>query len=243
MSSFFTIWRKELAGCFLSPVAYVTMVLFLSVSSGTFLIGVTGNEGTTTMLTVILYSSVMTWMTVLITVICMRLFSEEKSSGTIEPLMTAPVTETAIVLGKYAGALSFLVIVAMPVIGSVYILAEMSPGITFVDRGALVAGGLMVCLICGFCIAAGLLISLTTRNQIVAAICCFCFAWLVLLMGWLVSNMPVNAESAAKYLGADRHLETFCRGIVDTRPVVLYLSGTAFILFVAVRVLESRRWR
>ncbi|MCK5849947.1 MAG: ABC transporter permease subunit [Kiritimatiellae bacterium] len=243
MRNFFTIWNKELAGCFLSPVAYVTMVLFLAASSGTFMMGVIRNENLAATLPSILFASIMVWLSVLITVISMRLFTEEKRSGTIEPLMTAPVTEAAVVLGKYAGAMSFMMIVTLPVLGCLYILAEMSPAITSVDHYSVLTGYGIVLLISSLCVAIGLLISLTTKNQIVAAICCFCIVWMVLLVGWFISNLPINAEEIAGYLAAENHMDNFCRGIVDTRPIVLYLSGTIFVLFVAVRTLESRRWR
>ena len=244
MRNFLTIWRKELAGCFLSPVAYVTMVLFLGVVGGTFMTGVIRNEGMDATLPSILYSAIVIWLTVLITVICMRLFTEEKRAGTIETLMTAPVTEAAVILGKYAGALTFLAVATVPAVGCIYILAEMSPGIQSIDHGALLAGGLIVFLISGLCVSVGLVISLTTRNQIIAAICCFAAVWLVLLAGWLITVLPYgNLESLADYLAADGHLADFSRGMVDTRPIVLYVSGTVFMLFAAVRMLESRRWR
>lgn len=243
MRSFFTIWCKELAGSFLSPVAYVTMVLFLVASSATFMLGVVRNENSAATLPALLFASIMIWLSVLITVISMRLFTEEKQSGTIEPLMTAPVTEAAVVLGKYAGAMTFMIIVTLPVIGCLYILARMSPAITYVDHYSVITGYGIVLLISSLCVAIGLLISLTTKNQIVAAICCFCAVWLVLLVGWFVSNLPINAENIVGYLSAEDHMDNFCRGIVDTRPIVLYLSSTFFMLFVSVRVFESRRWR
>lgn len=244
MRNFFTIWRRELAGCFLSPVAYVTMVLFIGAAGGTFMTGVIRNNGSQATLPAILYSSVLMWATVLITVISMRLFTEEKRSGTIETLMTAPVTETAVVLGKYAGALTFLLVVTVPVVGCMYILAEMSPGVEAIDTGCVLAGGLIVLLISGLCVSVGLVISLTTKNQIIAAICCFAAIWLVILAGWLITVLPCGGGAGlADYIATDNHLGEFSRGIVDTRAVALYLSGTVFMLFVGVRMLESRRWR
>lgn len=244
MRNFFTIWRRELAGCFLSPVAYVTMVLFIGAAGGTFMTGVVQQEGRQATLPGILYSAVVMWGTVLITVISMRLFTEEKRSGTIETLMTAPVTESAVVLGKYAGALTFFTIVTVPVVGCVFILAEMSPEIRMIDTGSLLAGGLMVLLISSMCVSVGLVISMTTTNQIIAAICCFAAVWLVLLAGWLIMVLPLGCgEALAKYIAADGHLYDFSRGILDTRAIVIYVSGTVFMLFVAVRMLESRRWR
>ena len=92
------------------------------------------------------------------------------------------------------------------------------------------------------CIGIGLLVSLMTRNQIIAAICSFCAIWFVLLFGWLMSALPFGLEGLADYLSAMNHIEDFVRGSIDTRPLVLYVSGTVFTLFLSVRVLESRRW-
>jgi len=244
MRNFFTIWRRELAGCFLSPVAYVTMVLFIGAAGGTFMTGVVRHEGVQSSLPELLYSAIMIWGTVLITVISMRLFTEEKRAGTIETLMTAPVTESAVVLGKYAGALAFFMVVTAPVVGCAYILARMSPTIGTIDTGCMLAGGLMVLLVSSACVSVGLVISLTTRNQIIAAICCFAAIWLVILAGWLIKVLPCGGgEALVEYISSDHHLYNFSRGIVDTRPIILYLSGTVLMLFVAVRMLESRRWR
>lgn len=243
MRNFFTIWHRELTSCFLSPVAYVTMVVFLFASGLTFMTSVEKCEGTTDSLSVVLFAAIIIWLTALITVISMRLFAEEKHLGTIETLMTAPVTETQVVLGKYAGAFTFLLIVVAPSIGNIFLLKALSPGIDFVDTGAVAGGCLILLLVSAFCMSIGLLISLMTGNQIVAAICCFCAIWLVLMFGHMVSAMPGGPERAVDYMSPLTHIEDFARGSVDTRPIVIYLSGTVFMLFAAVRALESRRWR
>lgn len=244
MRKMLVIGRRELAACFLSPVAYVFMVIFLSVTGWVFLQMVEGNVGghespTELLLKVIVYF----WMPMLVTVITMRLFAEEKRSGTMETLMTAPVRERDVVLGKYAGALSFLVIVTAPAIAYLYILEAVSPGIDSVDTVAVLSGSLLVFLLSAFCVAIGLAISLMTHNQIVAAICCFCGVLVPLMAGYLVSLLPLGSGEWAGYLSAHEHLLDFSRGVVDTRPMVLYVSGTGLLLFAATRMLESRRWR
>jgi ABC-2 type transport system permease protein len=243
--NFLTIWRRELASNFLSPVAYVLMVVFLAVAAGTFLLGVVRNGGSGTSLSVSLVESLVVWLTILVTVVSMRLFAEEKRSGSLELLMTVPVSEAEIVLGKYAGALSFLLIVIAPMAVCPFLLVALSPGLGLhdLDAGAMLGGLVIMVLLSGFCVAVGLVVSLMTRNQMVAAISCFCAVWLVLLAGWLLSMVPGVAGPVSDYLTATNHLVDFARGAVDTRPVVLYLSGTAFMLFAAVRLLESRRWR
>ncbi len=243
MKTFLVIWRRELAACFLSPVAYVTMVSFVSVSAFTFLAQVTRNAGTSDPLSVLLFASIIVWLTILVSVITMRLFAEEKSSGTLEALMTAPVTDAEVVLGKYAGALTFVTIVVAPAVACIFILASLSPGIVSVDAGAVTGGCIIIFLVSALSVAVGLLVSLMTRNQIVAAIACFVAIWCVLLFGWLVSSVPGVPPKLAAHLSAMSQIEDFARGSVDTRPVVLYVSCTGFVLFAAVRLLESRRWK
>jgi ABC-2 type transport system permease protein len=243
MSRFLTLWRREFAANFLSPVAYVSLVIFLASSGLTFLISALRHEGADEPLTVLLFVSVTLWMTVLVTVVCMRLFAEEKRSGTLETLMTAPVTDAEVVLGKYAAALSFLLLASALAVGYVFLLAWLSPGIRSVDLGALAGGCLFLFLTEAFCAAAGLLVSLFTRNQIVAAICGFVAVWGVLLTGDLLGAVPGMPRALVETLTLTVHIEDFSRGLVDTRPLVFLVSGTAFLLFASVKVLESRRWR
>ena len=238
------IWRRELAANFLSPVAYVFMVVFLAMTGAVFLQLVEGHVSTYAQPPALLYKVlVYFWLPMLVTLVTMRLFAEEKRSGTLEALLTAPVTETEIVLGKYAGALTFLVIATAPAIGYLYILGALSPGITTLDAGAVTAGGLFVFMLAAFCTSIGLVISLTTRNQIVAAICCFCGVLLPLLAGFLVSLFPHTSPELVRYVTLHEHLLAFSRGSIDTRPLVLYLTGTVLMVFLSIRILESRRWK
>ncbi|OGV75175.1 MAG: hypothetical protein A2269_07055 [Lentisphaerae bacterium RIFOXYA12_FULL_60_10] len=243
MRRFLTLWRRECMACFLSPVAYVTMVLFYLVASFTFFAAVLYHEGEVQSLNILLYSAILLWSPVLVTVICMRLFAEERRTGTLEPLMTAPVTEWEVVLGKYAGAMLFVLVVLSPVAGNLFFLALLSPGITVVDWGAWLAGGVGTLLMTGLFVAVGTLISLFTRNQIVAALSCFAALWMMILFGHLLEQSPIALfYRNAEWFAVVTHLERFARGLVDTRLIVQYLSLTVLMLFVSVRVLETRRW-
>jgi ABC-2 type transport system permease protein len=240
---FLAIWRRELAATFLSPVAYVTMVVFFGLTGMIFWDAVKVNVGTHEPLAAMLFAGVIFCLTILVTVVSMRLFAEEKRQGTLETLMTAPVTEAEVVLGKYAGALTFVLFSSTVPVGYVFVLDAMSPGIDFVDLGALAGGYLVTALLAAFTLSIGLFISLLTRNQIVAAIACFCAVWLVLLAGSFGSLGPPAQASLGEYMGSVGHIQDFSRGSVDTRPIVLYLSGTALMLFASVKALESSRWR
>jgi len=245
MRKFCTIWLRELAACFLSPIAYVIMVVFLAASGFTFFLGAVRNTGAADPLPSLLIGAIVIWLGLLIPVITMRLFAEEKRSGTIETLMTAPVTESEVVLGKYAGALTFLLIVCLPAVGAVFILERFSPGLAVedIDLGALWGGMIILLLLASFFTAVGLLVSLMTRNQIVSAVCCFVMVWLGLLLGWLLSELPGGGGAVSEYLSATTHIEDFCRGILSARTILLYASGTWMLLFASVRVLESRQLR
>lgn len=243
MRNLVVIWRRELAAMFMSPVAYVVMAVFFAAAGGTFLLEVFKNTGSPTPLEAFLFEAAMVWLTFLLTVVTMRLFAEEKRSGTIETLMTAPVTEAQVVLGKHAAALTSVLIVLAPVVGCPYLLKAMSPGLTAIDAGAMTGGCIFLALFSLMGVAMGGLISLMTDNQITAAICCFCALWLAVLGGWLLSALPFGLEGPAEYLSVSSHLQEFDRGLIDSRPIVLYVSVSVALLFASVRVLESRRWR
>jgi len=238
----FSIWRRELVAYFVSPVAYVTIVLFTAMTGWTFLQALEGNVGTQTSITVIFFLSLFFWVPILVTVVTMRLFSEEKRQGTIESLMTAPVTDAAVVLGKYAGALTFLLIVTSLSLVDLFLLARVSPAIESLDGGAVVGGCIIVTLVLAFCAAIGLFMSLLTRNQIVAAISCFCAICVPFFAKSLASSLPVVSDSLVQYVSLETHIVDFARGFVSLQAATLYLSATCFCLFASVRVLESRRW-
>lgn len=244
MRKFLAIWWREFSACFLSPVAYVTMVLYIAASGLTFVSGVHFNAGTTESVISLLFGAELIWLTFLTTVVCMRLFAEERRSGTLETLTTVPVTEAQIVMGKFAGSVSFLAIVSAPSAGFVFILDYFSPGISGVDVGALLGGCLIMLLIIGSCTAAGMVVSLLTRNMIVSFIAISCAVWCFLLFGSILDSLSwINLPDAAWIYSSMNQLDEFSRGSIDLRAIVMHLSGTAFLLFVAVRLLESRRWQ
>ncbi len=242
MRNFWILLKRELAAVFLTPVAYVTMAVFFSASAWTFLATVKVKVGTAEYLEPQLFSAILLWLPMLITVICMRLFAEEKRTGTIETLMTTAVGETSVVLAKYAGALLFCWICVVPVVAVPYILVEASPGLERVDQYALIGGGAMVVLISFCCTSIGVLTSLLTRNQIVAALCCF---WAILapfMVHPLMTVIPFFRQATIERFSMFQHVMLFVSGTLSLQPVVLYLSVTVLMLFSAIRVLESRRW-
>lgn len=248
MSAFLTLWRKELTGYFLSPIAYIVTIFFLVVMGAIFSLLVSvlaeGPAGVTVMN--LLFGSPFFWMTmlVIVPVLTMRLIAEEKKSGTIETLMTAPVSDTAVVLAKYAGALSFYAIMWLPTATYVFVLQRFSALMAPIDLGPMAGGYLGALLVGMFYLAIGLFCSSLTSNQIVAAITSFA-AMIVLFLGGLLDYVAHQelARAISQHLSSYAHMLEFSRGQIDSRPVVFYLSGTALMLFATVKVLESRRWK
>ena len=248
MKSFITLWRKELSSYFLSPVAYVVMVFFLVVMGVSFsmLVSVmaSGPAGATAMKE--LFSSIFFWIAMLIVapVLTMRLFAEEKRSGTIETLMTAPVTDTAVVLAKYAGAMTFFVILWLPTAAYAYILKAFSPLTAPVDLGPMLGGYVGALLVGAMYLSIGLFCSSVTSNQIVAAIMCFA----IICVAFFAGFTPYIARSeglrdVGNYISSISHLLDFSRGTVDTRPVVFCLTISALMLYATIKVIESRKWK
>jgi len=171
--------------------------------------------------------------------ITMRTYSEEKRSGTIELLLTSPVTDVQIIIGKFLGALGLYV--AMLLVTVVYI------AILFVygnpEWRPLVASYLGLLLMGGAFLSIGLLISSTTNNQIVAGIISFVVFLMLWIVGWFAeSSGPVIGE-LAKYLSITEHFDDFSKGIIDTKHVIYYLSLITFGLFLTAKSVDSERWR
>ncbi|MGQ9661835.1 MAG: ABC transporter permease [Kiritimatiellia bacterium] len=244
MRNLLLVARREISAWFLSPFAYGVMALYLFVTGLTFLVGALNAEGTAETIPTVLFGAVLFWLTVLISVVSMRLFAEERRSGTLELLMTVPLREKEIVLGKYLGVLFCLLLVVLVALADGYILPAFSPSVDPPEAGAMVGGIIIIVLLSAFGVAIGLVVSIMTRHQIAAALVAFCSVWLALLSGWLLGNVPFDLmRGVTETLTATRQIEDFARGLVDTRVVVFYLSGTFFLLFAGIRALESERWR
>ena len=239
-----TILWRDLKAVFVSPVAYVVMVVFLAVTGWVFLQMVEGHHGAMEPLPVLMFKvMVFFWLPALAAVITMRSFADEKRLGTIETLMTSPIADSQIVLGKFFAAWIFLLLITLPALLNLWLLAWISPVLDEIDSGA-VAGGVMIYIILsGMCVSAGLLASLCTKNQIVAFITCFASVLLAILSGEALAAMPYWAGGNLDALVLSKQVVDFSRGIIDSRPLVIYASATVWLLFLNVRLLEWSRWR
>ncbi|HEY8239867.1 MAG TPA: ABC transporter permease [Kiritimatiellia bacterium] len=248
MSSFLTLWRKELASYFYSPIAYVVTIFFLAVMGVVFWMLASALVDAPAGVSVmnLLFATPFFWMImlVIVPVLTMRLIAEEKRSGTFETLLTAPVSDLSVVMAKYFGAVSFYVMLWLPTVAYVFILRRFSSVMAPIDFGPMMGGYLGAFLVGLFFISVGLFCSALTSNQIVAAIMAFALIGGLFFAGlfqYVSHNELVKACSI--YVSSYTHMYDFSRGAIDTRPVVLYLSGAMFMLFATVKVVESRKWK
>lgn len=242
MRKFLALLRKELGAVFFAPLGYITIAVFTSASNWTFFSAVQAQTGGSVQLEALFFISVLVWIPVLITVICMRLFAEEKRSGTIETLLTTSVGDWTVVLAKYFGSMIFVAVgLACTLVGLVVLVAE-APGIEALDLAALMGGGIMLMLIAMCCTSIGVLVSLLTKNQIVAAIGCFWAICVPFMIKPFMQAVPFVRQSMLDRFSVERHVLQYSGGILHIPPAVFYVTVTILMLFIAVRILESRRW-
>ena len=243
MNGVLATFRRELRAYFFSPLAYVVLSFFLLVSGVIFIILVSQlNNPASGGGPPLGFFFQTTWLLLLliVPVLTMRLISEELRSGSIEVLMTAPVTEAQVVGGKFLAALTFYGFLWLPTVvyGLSINLYEK------VDWGPVGSGYLGILLIGSLLVSIGVFASATTRSQLLAAmitVALILLLFLVSVFGSLTTNDLL--KNALDYLNIWNHIEEFSSGILDTRRLVFYLSGTLFFLFLASRALEDKKWR
>ena len=238
---------RELRSYFVSPLAYLVMTCFLLYNGIVFsailsFLNNPANPGTERPMDNI-FQGFFFWiiLSFVCTVLTMRLISEELRSGSIEVLMTAPVTEAQVVIGKYLAALTFFCALWLPTVAYAGIVAHYSR----VDWGPIAGGYFGIFCLGALYLSVGILFSALTRSQLLAAIMTFVALVGVFFLVGLLDNL-VNGEilkQAFGYVNLLNHMEEFHKGIVDTRRLVYYVSAICFFLFLASRALEARKWR
>jgi len=249
----FTLVRRELGAYFLSPIAYMVLIAMTLLPGWNYLallfelrlpqVQFSGLEDP-----ILQYMGTNIWLIfcllVLPGIVTMRLFSEERRAGTLEPLLTAPVTESEIVVSKFISGLIFYIILWVPwalfLIGLYHKVPFDYRPIFSVYLGLFVVGTTFI--------SGGLFFSSLTRNQIISFILTFAMMALflaVVVLHWLLSEQGYDRKwlEALKFLSYYLQLRDFGLGKVDIRYIVLHLSITAFFLFGTVKVIESQKWK
>ena len=247
MSPALTIAKREIATYFLSPVAYVVTVVWLVWCGLQFylLAGVFASapnlSASASPLSAFFGGSVLFFIPLLVfaPVLTMRLLAEERHTGTLESLLTAPVTSAHVVIGKYLAALVFWVGLWVPTLMYVWITSQFGR----IDMGAVLASYLGVLGIGLYYMAIGLAMSALAKNQIVAALLTFMLLSGLFAVG-LLSFVDTFADyrDAIDYLSLWGHMQSFSKGIVDTRFVVFDLTLAGLFLYLAWRALDGRSW-
>jgi ABC-2 type transport system permease protein len=236
MSNIWAIAQRELQSYFVSPLAYVIGFFFL-LASGLLFALILGLSSEATLRP--LFGQLAVILLFIAPALTMRLLAEEQRTGTLELLLTAPVRDSELVLGKFLGV--FLLLLALLAVTLVY------PAILFLagnpDRGPILSGYLGVILLGAAFLAVGLFASSLTQNQIIA----YLLAFVILLLLWLADGMGNftggRIGDLFRFLSVTRHFDEFPRGIIDTRHVVYFLSVIAAALFFTVLSVQARRWR
>lgn len=239
MRNITTMVQRELGAYFLSPIAYAVSAVFLFGAGLAFGLGTFRNGAEASLRSLFEFWMVLILVFVL-PMLCMRLLSEEFRSGTIETLMTAPITETEVVLGKFLGAFAFYVVLLATLLLYPILLAMYGP----VDGQLLTCNYIGLLLLGGLYISVGLFFSACTKHQIIAVLLSFAVLALATFasqgLAQVVQGWP---RALLQQLSVRTHFFDFVRGLIDLNHIVFFLSLTALFLFLTVKRLEMRRWQ
>src|SRR3989454_5196804 len=250
MRKFYTLLSREVRSYFYSPIAFIVLVFFLLVAGVDFYFQISFMNQRPLQYSVqeAFFNSVFFWFAfvLIFPLITMRLFAEEFKLGTIEPLMTAPVRDWQVVLSKFFGALVFYVVLWLPTLLYFAIFQKITQQPAANSAGAYWGSYLMLLFLGMFYLSVGCLASVLTKNQIIAAIISFCAITLLFFLG-LVQFILLDVSSETRdllgYFSAIEHMGTFSRGVIDTRPIVLYVSMTVVMLALTYQAFQFREWR
>jgi ABC-2 type transport system permease protein len=259
MRNFYAIYRKELGHYFASPIAYVVIGFFLFFSGLMFSyflsylmmaqqraafsalqMGMPPNMDVPGAVMGAQFNLFSTMILFFIPLLTMGVYAEERKRGTMELLMTSPVSELQIVLGKYFATLTLFALMVLPsILYLAYMLAHSDPAspwrLLFISyAGVLLLGGAFIAL--------GTFISSLTENQLIASVITFT-AFLFVFVINVLGNADSSWSNLFQYLSITKHYEDLTRGIIDASGLVYFLSFTVFFIFLTVRSVDSMRWR
>ena len=249
------IFKKEMRLYFTSPVAWVVLTIFLLIA-GYFFYSIfafftqasiqsamnpqMGRDlNVTDSVMRPLFSNISVILLLLMPLVTMRLFAEERRAGTIELLLTYPVRDGAVLAGKYLAALGLYAIM----IGLTLLYPAIVVYFARLEWGPVFTGYLGLLLMGATFIAVGVFASSLTENQIVAAITTFGALLIFWILGWSADYAGGTAGRVLQFLSILEHNDSFSKGVIDTKDVLYYLNFTVLALFLTLRSLEARRWK
>ena len=236
MKKIYVLFIREFQAYFFSPVAYVVLATFLIISGYFFSVILSVTQEASLRYTLSNMAITLLFISPLIT---MRLVAEERRSGTIETLMTDPVREIDVVVGKFLAGIFFYIMLLVPTLVYVVILKVVgSP-----DMGPIISGYVGLVLMGLVFISIGVLASSLSKNQIVSGVISLVSLLLLWVIGWAGEVGPGKFAKIFAYLGFFDHFEPFKKGIIDTKDIIYYVTSAVLFLFLTVRVLETRKWK
>jgi ABC-2 type transport system permease protein len=245
-----TLIRRELGGYFLSFTGYIIIAcaLFLTGLSFVYILDQLRQVASPVPVTELFYNTPFFWLIPLLAcpVITMRLFALEKFSGTYETLMTTPISDFQVVTAKFIGAMVFYAVMWLPLLGCLFIVRHYAAEPSVLDLGSIGSTFLGILLLGGLFISLGCLASAMTRSQVAAAMMGLGFSTSIYLLSWLADKLPEPGNWRAQALAAFAlfdQMHDYAHGVVDTRSLVLLVTLSAFVLFLTLRLVESRRWK
>ncbi len=243
MSPMLTIARREFRSYFDSPLAYVVICLsFLALGLMFFMYRGGFWQADKASLQAMFEYAPLGLSALVVPVVTMRLLAEERRSGTLEMLITLPVRDSDVILGKYLGALGLVLVLVIST--AIYPLAmfrfpwHLGP----LDMGPIMSGYLGLVLFAACATAIGLLVSAMTDSQSIAFFVTFFILVALWLMGYAADGVKGLLGTVLTYVSFQKHFAGFARGLIDTRDVVFFLSVTVVALAIAFRALERRKW-
>ena len=255
MRGFCPVYGKEMYRIFASPIFYVVAFIFLALAGYFFysavayysllsfqagrnpFLGQQLNLGE--MVLEPFFGSIGIVLLLMVPLITMRLFAEEKKTGTVELLLTYPISDRGAVLGKFTAALSVVALILTGTLPAMVVLSVL----TTPPWATIFSGYLGLVLMSSAFVSLGVLASSLTQNQIVAAAITFGALLLLWIIGWAQTLAGQEVGSVFVYLSLVSHFESFTKGVLDSRDILYYGLFVTIFLFATLRVLESRHWR
>ena len=252
MANILALAQKELRAYFVSPIAYVLLVFFALLFGWFYVASINvmvqlsmGQFGMDPQVINInefmirpLFGNTAVILLFLLPMLTMRSYAEEKRSGTMELLLTSPLSDLQIIMGKFLGALALY--------GLMLALTLLHIGLLFwygdPEWGPIASGYLGLLLMGGAFISVGLAISSTTKNQIVAGVATFAVLLLFWIINWIGDASGTTTQAVLSYLSILEHFDDFSKGVIDTKHVTYYLSFIGLSLFLTAKSMDQERW-
>ncbi|MEM1349033.1 MAG: ABC transporter permease [Myxococcota bacterium] len=241
MNPIWTIFKREVSAYFNAPVAYVVVILFLLITGALFWGSYFQEINVLSLRSFFLQAPL--FLTFFAPAVTMGLLASEKQSGTLELLMTMPVRDVHIVVGKFLAAVFLLCVVFLMTLPYPLTLSLLAGQFdTTLDWGATIAGYVGLLLLGSTYAAIGVMASSFTRDQVVAILLAFSISFFLYLIDQLVGQPTGAVAQAVEYLSTAYHFENIARGVIDLRDVVYYVSVIGVCLVTAQASISSRRW-